>query len=33
MKNILTIFKKELARFFQDKRMSFTAIFLPGILS
>lgn len=32
MKNILTIFKKELARFLQDKRMSFTAIFLPGIL-
>ena len=32
MKSILTIFKKELARFFGDKRMAFVAILLPGIL-
>ncbi|MBP3412644.1 MAG: ABC transporter permease, partial [Oscillospiraceae bacterium] len=32
MKGMLTIFKKELARFFGDKRMAFTAILLPGIL-
>ncbi len=32
MKNILTIFKKELTRFFGDKRMAFTAILLPGVL-
>ncbi|MBR6825881.1 MAG: ABC transporter permease [Oscillospiraceae bacterium] len=32
MKGILTIFKKELARFFGDKRMAFTAILMPGLL-
>ena len=32
MSGILTIFKKELARFFGDKRMAFTAILLPGLL-
>ena len=32
MKGMLTIFKKELARFFGDKRMAFSAILLPGIL-
>lgn len=30
--NILTIIKKEFARFFGDKRMVITTIFLPGIL-
>lgn len=33
MKNgILTIMKKELTRFFTDKRLIFTTIFMPGIL-
>lgn len=33
MKNsILTIMKKELARFFGDKRMAFTTILLPGLM-
>lgn len=33
MKNgIFTIFRKELARFFGDKRMAFTTILLPGLL-
>lgn len=33
MKNtIITIFKKELKRFFSDRRMAFTTILLPGIL-
>ena len=32
MSGILAIFKKELARFFGDKRMAFTAIVLPGLL-
>ncbi|MBR4308461.1 MAG: ABC transporter permease [Oscillospiraceae bacterium] len=32
MKGILTIFKKELARFFGDKRLAFVTILLPGIL-
>ena len=31
MKNILTIVKKEFARFFKDKRMVLTVI-LPGVL-
>ena len=30
--NILTIIKKEFARFFGDKRMVFTTILMPGIL-
>ena len=30
--NILTIMKKEFARFFKDKRMVLTTIFMPGIL-
>lgn len=30
--NILTIMKKELARFFGDKRMMLTTVFLPGIM-
>lgn len=30
--SILTIFKKELARFFGDKRMVFSTILLPGLL-
>ena len=29
---LLTIFRKELARFFGDKRMAFTTILLPGLL-
>ena len=29
---ILTIMKKELARFFGDKRMAFTTILLPGLM-
>lgn len=29
---VLTIFRKELARFFGDKRMAFTTILLPGLL-
>jgi len=29
---VLTIFRKELARFFGDKRMEFTTILLPGLL-
>ncbi|MBQ2445618.1 MAG: ABC transporter permease [Oscillospiraceae bacterium] len=32
MKGMLTIFKKELARFFGDRRLAFVTIFLPGIL-
>ena len=33
MKNtIITILKKELKRFFSDKRMAFTTIFMPGIM-
>ena len=33
MKNsVFTIMKKELARFFGDKRMVITTIFLPGIM-
>lgn len=32
MKNILTIIRKEFARFFKDKRMVLTTLFLPGIL-
>lgn len=32
MKNILTIMRKEFARFFKDKRMVLTTLFLPGIL-
>ena len=33
MKNgVLTIFRKELARFFGDRRMAFTTILLPGLL-
>ena len=31
MKNVLTIVKKEFARFFKDKRMVLT-VFLPGVL-
>lgn len=31
-KTIITIMKKELARFFGDKRMTFTTIFLPGLM-
>ena len=31
MKNVLTIVKKEFARFFKDKRMVLT-VFLPGLL-
>lgn len=31
-KGMLSIFKKELARFFGDKRMAFTTILLPGLL-
>lgn len=30
--NIITIMKKEFARFFKDRRMVFTTIFMPGIL-
>lgn len=30
--NILTIIKKEFARFFGDKRMVFTAVLMPGLL-
>jgi len=29
---VLTIFKKELARFFGDKRLAFTTILLPGLM-
>ena len=29
---ILTIMKKELARFFKDKRMVIVTVFLPGIM-
>ena len=32
MNNILTILKKELARFFGDKRLAFSSILLPGLL-
>ena len=33
MKNtIITILKKELKRFFGDKRMAFTTILMPGIM-
>lgn len=32
MKNILTIMKKEFARFFKDKRMVFAVLILPGLL-
>ena len=32
MKDAITIVKKELARFFGDKRMMITTIFLPGIM-
>ncbi len=32
MKGILTVFKKELARIFGDKRLAFVTILLPGIL-
>ena len=32
MKNILTIMKKEFARFFKDKRLCFTTILMPGLL-
>lgn len=32
LKNIFTIFKKECARFFRDKRMVFSVILLPGLL-
>ncbi len=32
MNNILTILKKELSRFFGDKRLAFSSILLPGIL-
>lgn len=31
-KNIITIIKKEFARFFGDKRMVFTTVLLPGLL-
>ncbi len=31
-KNMLTIIKKEFARFFRDKRMVFTTILMPGLL-
>lgn len=30
--NLMTIIKKELARFFGDKRMVFTTILMPGLL-
>ena len=30
--NIITIMKKEFARFFKARRMVFTTIFMPGIL-
>ena len=29
---VLTIFKKELARFFGDRRMALTTILLPGLM-
>ena len=29
-KNIITIIKKEFARFFGDKRMVFTTVLMPG---
>ena len=32
MKGMLTIFKKELARFFGDRRLAFVTIVLPGLL-
>jgi sodium transport system permease protein len=32
MSNIVTIMKKEFARFFKDKRMVFTTIFMPGLM-
>ena len=32
MNNILTILKKELARFFGDKRLAFSSILLPGLM-
>ena len=32
MKNIMTIIKKEFARFFGDKRLVFGTIILPGLL-
>ena len=31
-KNMITIIKKEFARFFGDRRMVLTTIFLPGIM-
>ena len=31
MKNVMTIFKKEMRRFFTDKRM-LLALFMPGLL-
>lgn len=30
--NLMTIIKKELARFFGDKRMVFTTILMPGLM-
>lgn len=32
MKNILTIIKKEFARFFKDRRLILTTLILPGLL-
>ena len=32
MNNIVTIIKKELARFFGDKRLVFTTVIMPGLL-
>ena len=33
MKDIIVIIKKELARFFGDKRMVFTTLLMPGLHS
>ena len=30
--NIYTIFRKEMARFFKDKRLVITTLLLPGIM-
>ena len=32
MKDIIVIIKKELARFFGDKRMVFTTLLMPGLM-
>ena len=32
MNNIMTIIKKELARFFGDRRLVFTTVIMPGLL-